>query len=168
VSGEETPETRGFVERGTDVLGTVLPERSAKTVRRTKEHYVARRLSAEQRDIIVAALPFSIALMEALPAHLVPRPLLRSDAEDLFAALGGDDRLIAGGRREVETRLQEPAAGEGHAKHSLKVRAQLRDANRGGPDSMEGVKISLATDLYALRELSQGPIGILAGPRRIL
>jgi hypothetical protein len=55
---------------------------------------------------LVAALPFAVALMESLPAHVVPQALLRSDTEDLFLELGGDKRLIARARRHVSKNLR--------------------------------------------------------------
>ena len=63
-------------------------------------------LNSDKRDIAVNALAFGIALAEVLPSHL-HRPLLVSDATDLFEQLGGDEKkLIARARRHVSKQLQ--------------------------------------------------------------
>jgi hypothetical protein len=69
-------------------------------------------LNGAKRDIMVAALPFAVALMENLPAHVVPQPLLRSDTEDLFLELGGDEKLIARARKHVSKNLQPVKAAQ--------------------------------------------------------
>ena len=66
------------------------------------------RLDSEQRDLLVAALPFAVALLDALPAHIVPRPLLRSDAFDLLEELAKKncETPVARASRALKKHLQ--------------------------------------------------------------
>ena len=64
-----------------------------------------RKLSPEQSDIAIHALAFGVALLKALPSHR-HRPMLCSDALDLFEAMGGEEKLIARARSAVSKHLQ--------------------------------------------------------------
>jgi hypothetical protein len=64
-----------------------------------------------KRDILVAALPFAVALLDALPAHIVPRPLLRSDTLDLLEQIAGknSETPVARATKALKRHLQPVA-----------------------------------------------------------
>ena len=76
--------------------------------KRVSSGLATRKLTSEQCEVAVASLPFALALLDVLPAHIVPRALLRSDAFDLLEELAKKncETPVARASRALKKHLQ--------------------------------------------------------------